>query len=65
MLETVEDGLTDTKGIAQFASVSSRTIQNWVDQKKIPVIRLSPRCVRFSRRAVARAIDRFTVKEAA
>jgi hypothetical protein len=64
MFET-EETLTDTKGVAKLAVVLQRTVQNWVAQKKIPVIRISPRCVRFDKRAVAAAIAKFIVKEGA
>ena len=66
MLETLEvDALIDTESVARLAVVSPRTVQNWVAQKKIPVIRISPRCVRYNKRAVASALAKFTVKEAA
>jgi len=64
MFET-DETLTDTKGVAKLAVVSWRTVQNWVAQKKIPVIRISPRCVRFDQRAVAAAMAKFIVKEGA
>ena len=64
MLET-DETLTDTHGVARLAVVSPRTVQNWVAQKKIPVIRISPRCVRFNKRAVTEALAKFTVKEVA
>jgi predicted site-specific integrase-resolvase len=66
MAETVEaaDALIDTEGVAKLAVVSPRTIQNWVAQKKIPVIRISSRCVRYNKQAVTAALAKFTVKEA-
>ncbi len=64
MLE-INEFLTDTKGVAKLASVSPRTIQTWVAERRIPVIRLSARCVRFNKQNVLRAIERFTVKEVA
>jgi len=64
MFET-DDGLTDTKGVAKLAFVCPRTVQNWVAERKIPFIKLSPRCLRFDKRAVLRAIQKFTVKEVA
>jgi len=66
MLETDEnETFIDTKGVAKLGRVSPRTVQNWCAQKKIPVIRISPRCVRFNKRAVTAAIEKFTVKEVA
>ena len=58
MFET-DETLTDTEGVAKLAVVSPRTVQNWVAQKKLPVIRISPRCVRFNKPDVMRALERF------
>lgn len=58
------DGLCDKKKIAQVARVSTRTIDTWMRNKRIPFLRLSARCIRFDRRAVLRALERFEVKEA-
>ena len=57
--------LIDADSVAKFAVVTPRTVRKWVAQGKIPVIRISRRCVRFDKRAVAAAIAKFTVKEAA
>jgi excisionase family DNA binding protein len=43
--------------------VSTRTLDKWVAQKKIPFYRLSPRMVRFDLDEVAAALRRFKVKE--
>ena len=43
--------------------VSTRTLEKWVAQKKIPFYRLSPRMVRFDLDEVAAALRRFKVKE--
>jgi predicted site-specific integrase-resolvase len=64
MLET-EETLIDTKGVARLAVVSPRTVQKWVAQRKIPVIRISPGCVRFSKRAVVAALAKLTIEEVA
>ena len=58
-------GLLNTPQVAAKANVSKRTINNWLRQKKIPYIRISPRCVRFYWPDVQKALDRFTVKEVA
>jgi len=58
------EGLDNKKTIAQALSVSPRTIDNWMREKRIPYLRLSPRCIRFDRRAVLRALGTYTVKEA-
>ena len=64
MLET-EETLIDTKGVARLAAVTPRTVQTWVSERKIPVIRISLGCVRFSKRAVMAALAKFTVEEVA
>jgi hypothetical protein len=49
--------------VARAASVSPRTIENWMGQRRIPYIRLSPRCVRFHIAGVLAALRKFEVKE--
>ena len=49
--------------VARAASVSPRTIENWMGQRRIPYIRLSPKCVRFNITSVLAALRRFEVKE--
>jgi phage terminase Nu1 subunit (DNA packaging protein) len=49
--------------LAREFSVSLRTIDTWIAQKKIPVLKLSSRLVRFDLDAVRKALDRYTVKE--
>jgi hypothetical protein len=49
--------------VARAASVSPRTIENWMVQRRIPYIRLSPRCVRFHITGVLAALRKFEVKE--
>jgi predicted site-specific integrase-resolvase len=56
--------LVNKKTVARAASVSVRTIDNWIREKRIPFLRISKRCVRFRVRDVLRALDAFTVKEA-
>jgi excisionase family DNA binding protein len=64
--ETLEaEGLIKTPEVAQRAKVSRRTVQTWTAQKVIPVVRISPRCVRYKWQDVERALAKFTVKEAA
>ena len=49
----------DTKqSLAEFLDVTTRTLDNWIAAKKIPVIRLG-RVVRFRRERVLAALDRF------
>lgn len=55
-------GLDNKKTIAQVTRVSTRTIDTWMRNKRIPFLRLSSRCIRFNRDAVLRALQRFEVK---
>jgi len=54
--------LTTKKGVAKAASTSQRTVDNWMKQKRIPFIKLSPRCVRFHLPSVLAALRRFEVQ---
>jgi hypothetical protein len=56
-------GLVKKRDVARAASVSARCVENWMAGKRIPFIRLSPRCVRFDLQRVLAALRRFEVKE--
>ena len=60
---TVNRKLISKKDLAKELSVSSRTIDNWVRQKRIPVHRFSSRCIRFNPSKVLIALDKFEVRE--
>lgn len=49
--------------VARAASVSARTVEMWMLEKRIPYVRLSPRCVRFHLPSVLAALNRSTVRE--
>jgi len=49
--------------LARKYQISLRTVDNWIAQKKIPFFKLGARLVRFDLDAVARALDRYVVKE--
>jgi excisionase family DNA binding protein len=51
------------RDIARRYNVSTRTVDTWIQQKKIPFLRFSRRCIRFDLAAVDRALSRFTVEE--
>lgn len=40
--------LLTRRELAKLCKVSTRTVDSWVAQRKVPVIRHSKRCVRFS-----------------
>ncbi len=49
--------------IAEATRVSKRTVDQWVRERKIPSILLSPRCRRFNLNAVMQALSKFEQKE--
>lgn len=55
--------LISKKEIANLLSVSVRTIDNWVREKRIPVHRFSSRCIRFSPPKCLSALDKFEIRE--
>jgi NAD dependent epimerase/dehydratase family enzyme len=57
--------LIDTPEVAQRMKVCERTVQNLVARRAIPVVRVSPRCVRFRWPDIEAALARVTVKEVA
>jgi hypothetical protein len=57
-------GLTTRAELAKRLRLSNRSIDNLQRQRKIPYIKISPRCVRFDLQAVLRALSRFEVIEA-
>jgi hypothetical protein len=50
--------------LARALNISPRSVDNFQKAKRIPVIRITPRCVRFSLPAVVKALEKFQVKEA-
>jgi hypothetical protein len=51
------------KDLAKELSVSPRTIDKLVRQKRIPVHRFSSRLIRYDLRRVQNALDKFEVRE--
>jgi excisionase family DNA binding protein len=39
--------LLNTRELAELTGFSEGTLRHWVSQKRLPVVRLSARCVRF------------------
>ena len=60
---TVNRKLISKKDLAKELSVSPRTIDNLVRQKHIPVLRFSPRLVRFDLCKCLSALDKFEIRE--
>jgi len=59
-----EQGLVNKPTIARLLSVSPRTVDNFIREKKIPAIRISARCIRFHVPSVLAALRKFEVREA-
>jgi hypothetical protein len=55
--------LLDRPELARELGTSVRTVANLMKSKKIPCIRISARCIRFSLPAVLTALSRFEVRE--
>ena len=55
--------LLSKREIAAVFGVSPRTIENWIAQKRIPLLKLSARLTRFSLPKVEAALNRYEVKE--
>ena len=60
----IEVGLIDKRACARAISASTRSVDNWIRERKIPVVRISKRCVRFHLPSVISALRRFEVIEA-
>ncbi len=58
-----EPGLVSKRVVARAASASTRSVDNWIREKKIPVIRITKRCVRFHLPSVLAALRKLEVKE--
>jgi excisionase family DNA binding protein len=56
--------LLSKRELAAILSVSERTIENWLAEKRIPRLRLSARLTRFSLPKVEAALNRYEIKEA-
>ncbi len=56
------DQLLTARQLAEQLHISLRTVQLWTKARKLPVIRLSPRCVRYSPVAVNEALKRHSVR---
>jgi len=55
-------GLVTKTTVAKAVSVSNRCVEMWMQRRLIPVVRLSPRCVRFHLPSVLAALRRLEVK---
>ena len=56
--------LLKRRQLARALSVSARSIDNWQRDKRIPFIKVSPRCILFDLASVLAALKRFEIREA-
>ena len=59
----IQKRLLSKRELAAALGVSSRTIENWLAQKRIPRLRLSARLTRFSLPRVEAALNRYEIRE--
>ena len=55
--------LLSKRELAVSLGVSTRTIENWISEKRIPLLRLSTRLTRFSLPKVEAALARYEIVE--
>jgi hypothetical protein len=55
--------LLKRRQLARALSVSARSIDNWQRQRRIPFIKVTPRCVLFDLASVLVALRRFEIQE--
>lgn len=60
-----DSGLVRKQAVAKAASVSVRCVEQWMQRKLIPFVKLSPRMVRFHLPSVLAALRRLEIKEVA
>ncbi len=53
--------LTDKAGLAEYLNISPRTVETWTFQRRIPFVRVSPRCVRYDLDAIDRILHERTI----
>jgi hypothetical protein len=56
--ESVNGQRLTTPQLARRYQVTTRTVQTWRDQKRIPFIRINARCIRYDPDAVERALSK-------
>ena len=58
------DGLVNKRAVSLAISMSTRGVDNLVRERKIPIVRITKRCVRFHLPSVLAALRRYEVIEA-
>jgi predicted DNA-binding transcriptional regulator AlpA len=54
--------LMDKKGVARAFGVTVKAVDKWVSDKKLPYIKISPKCVRFRPSAIRAYLNSRTVR---
>ena len=57
-----DDRLLTIRQAAELLNLSPNSLYHFVSSRRIPVIRISARCIRFSRRALLEWIENLTQK---
>jgi phage terminase Nu1 subunit (DNA packaging protein) len=58
-----EPRLLNKRELAAFLKISLRALENWQSSKKIPVLKLAPRTVRFDLCRVLAALAKYEIRE--
>jgi excisionase family DNA binding protein len=53
--------LVKVQEVAEILGVKPMTVLKWVSQGRLPVVKISPRCLRFDLEAVLASLERFAV----
>lgn len=61
----IESGWMRPAEAADYLSVSRRCLSDWQAQRRIPFSRVGRKCILFSRAALDKAMERFTIEEVA
>lgn len=57
--------LIDIKKLSEELGETERTLRNWIAARRIPVLKIGPRTMRFDLQRVREAIERFEIGQAA
>jgi excisionase family DNA binding protein len=59
----IRRNLLSKQELALTLGVSTRTLESWMSQKRIPFLRLSSRFIKFNLDRVLAALDRYEIRE--
>jgi excisionase family DNA binding protein len=57
------ESLPDKRAVAKRYNVSTRTVDRWIAERRVPFLRLGRRCIRFRWAEVEAAINQFKIQE--